>query len=92
MTKVAAIDLAPFGIRVNTVHPGQTRTPLTRGYREDPLSVPVRRQAEPEEISAMVVFLASDAASFCTGADFAVDGGTTAGLRGTASPARGGAE
>ncbi|MFC3966146.1 glucose 1-dehydrogenase [Nocardia jiangsuensis] len=80
LTKSAALELAPQGIRVNSVHPGLIRTPMTEGIPEDFLQIPLGRGAEPEEVSALVVFLASDESSYSTGAEFVVDGGLTAGV------------
>lgn len=82
MTKAAAMDLAPYNIRVNAVHPGAIRTPMIADLDDATLNAiaqrtPLRRVAEPEEVANMVVYLASDEASFCTGADFVVDGGIT---------------
>ena len=84
-TRAAALDLAPFGIRVNAVAPGAIRTdtsgsdPETLARRAAP--IPLGRVGEPEEIAAAVVFLASDAASYVTGQTLIVDGGMTAQLR-----------
>ena len=86
LTKCAAIELGPLGIRVNTVVPGPTRTAMTerKGWAEGDYDAvyggyPLQRMAQPSEIAAMCVFLAGDGASFCTGSDFVVDGGITAG-------------
>lgn len=86
LAKVAAIELAPRGIRVNVVSPGPVNTPLWGkvGMNEEQLSqtasliqskVPLRKFASPEEIAKTVVFLASDDSSNTTGAEFVVDGG-----------------
>ena len=75
-----------YAIRCNAVHPGAVDTPLTAGFFEDnPADAAVqwvsaqaiKRMAQPEEIAAMIAFLASDEASFATGADFVIDGGET---------------
>jgi 3alpha(or 20beta)-hydroxysteroid dehydrogenase len=86
MTKVAALEFGDSNIRVNSVHPGGTNTPIADDFGADgPLAEefvppqPIKRIAEPSEIAEMVLWLASDAASFCTGAEFVVDGGLTAG-------------
>jgi 3-oxoacyl-[acyl-carrier protein] reductase len=84
-TRAAAIDLAPYRIRVNAVAPGAIATgtagddPEARERRGKP--IPVGRVGEPEEVAAAVVFLASDAASYITGQCLIVDGGITAQLR-----------
>lgn len=82
-TKSAALELAAFHVRVNSVHPGSIRTPMTAGL---PGAAPVdfsestlTRPAVPEEVTNVVLFLASDESSFSTGAEFVVDGGITAG-------------
>ena len=75
-----ACELGPQGIRVNSVHPGLIRTPMTEGIPEDFLQIPLGRGAEPAEVSALVVFLASDESSYSTGAEFVVDGGLTVGV------------
>ncbi|MFZ3572204.1 SDR family oxidoreductase [Streptomyces sp. BH097] len=80
MTKAAALELAEDGIRVNTVCPGETDTPL---LRSDPTAVPPEssrfgRWARPAEVSAAVVFLASDESSYVSGSDIVVDATYTA--------------
>ena len=76
MTKVAALEHAADGIRVNAICPGPVRTPMSEEEGDASVDVtPLRRRAEPEEISAAVAFLASDDAAYVTGAELAVDGG-----------------
>ena len=86
LTKSAAIELGPFGIRVNAVVPGPTKTKLIErpGWTDDDYDqmygkYPLGRMANAEEVARMVLFLASDQSSFCTGGDYVVDGGTLAG-------------
>ncbi|AWT48883.1 SDR family NAD(P)-dependent oxidoreductase [Psychrobacter sp. YP14] len=84
MSKAAALELAQYGIRVNSVHPGVIATPMimqgdTKTAVENfAKSIPLKRVAQPEEVSAMVLFLASDDSSYSTGSEFIVDGGLTA--------------
>lgn len=81
LTQTAALELARDGIRVNSVHPGYVRTPMNDNISEENTrDFPVPRFAEPEEISAVVLFLSSDEASFVTGAEYQVDGGATTGV------------
>ncbi|MBD8042786.1 SDR family oxidoreductase [Arthrobacter sp. Sa2BUA2] len=80
LTKSVAIDLGPYNIRVNSVHPGAVRTPMTGGLELGQEHVALHRMGEPEEIADLVLFLASDESSFSTGAEFVADGGETAGL------------
>jgi 3alpha(or 20beta)-hydroxysteroid dehydrogenase len=86
MTKVAAQELAQFGIRVNSVHPGGVLTRMiveSEGARSDGeaflRSMPLGRFAEPVEISRLVAYLASDESSYSTGSEFVADGGLLAG-------------
>ncbi len=86
MTKVAALEFGADNIRVNSVHPGGTATALVTAVGSDAPAQeeyeppqPIKRIADPSEIAEMVLWLASDASSFCTGAEFVVDGGMTAG-------------
>lgn len=79
ITKSAALELAPFGIRVNSVHPGAVRTPMTQGLPDSVAHNAMDRFGQPEEISNLVVFLASDLSSYSTGTEFAADGGESAG-------------
>lgn len=81
MTKAAAAEFAQFGIRVNSVHPGVIRTPMTEQegvkelVQEMEKDIPLKRIAEPEEITNLVLFLASDESSYSTGTEFVADGG-----------------
>lgn len=75
LAKSAAIELGKFKIRVNSIHPGFIRTPMTKHFPDDMLTAPLGRPGQPEEVSPFVVFLASDESSFATGAEFVMDGG-----------------
>ena len=89
MTRVAALELAPIGIRVNSVHPGFVHTrlgnpddiPEIRELLDDysRRRVPLGRTGEPEDIANLVLFLASDEAGYITGSEFVADGGILAG-------------
>ena len=87
LTRTAALELGDHGIRVNSVVPGPMRTAMTRrpGWddadyeRHYGATVPLRRMGDVAEVAALVVWLASDQASYCTGGDYAADGGVTAG-------------
>lgn len=76
MTKVAALELGHRNIRVNSVHPGPIATSMIEDYPE-PRAQPIGRKGMPEEASALVLFLASDESSYCTGGQYLVDGGCT---------------
>lgn len=84
MTRAAAVDLAPRGIRVNGIYPGSIDTEMlssiwTPERRADWLRrVPMGRMAEPDEVAHVALFLLSDESSFMTGAEIAVDGGSAA--------------
>ncbi len=75
LTKSAALELAADNIRVNSLHPGFIRTPMTKHFPDDMVGTPLGRPGQPEEVATFVVFLASDESSFSTGSEFVVDGG-----------------
>lgn len=78
MTKAAALDLADGKIRVNSIHPGNTDTPMIQGNDYSVAEVPLKRNASAEEIANLALFLASDEALYITGAEHVIDGGFTA--------------
>lgn len=77
MTKAAALELGQYGIRINSVHPGFIKTAMTEGLVTPELeaSFPLRRAGEPDEVTNIVVWLASDESSYSTGAEYVIDGG-----------------
>lgn len=86
MTKVAALELGPVGIRVNSIHPGAIDTPMLRGaFGEGELPpamfthVPLKRAGLSEEVARLALFLSCDDSSYCTGSEFVIDGGWLAG-------------
>lgn len=98
MTKVAAMEFAPFGIRVNSIHPGHVLTELGSSERVPQEVIdsmitahvarfaPMQRPGTVEEIASVAVFLASDESSYSTGSEFVADGGFTAGYPAPGSP------
>lgn len=98
MTKAVAMEMGPYSIRVNSIHPGHVVTELGLRDGVEPGVItamveehtarhaPMQRTGTPQEIAAMAVFLASNESSYCTGAEFVVDGGFTAGYPAPGSP------
>ena len=80
LTKAAALDLGDSQVRCNSVHPGAVLTPMTDGMDMSQTHVAMRRAGHPHELAHLVVFLASDESTYCTGAEFVADGGEMAGL------------
>ncbi|CAO5188205.1 3-alpha-(or 20-beta)-hydroxysteroid dehydrogenase [Frankia sp. AiPs1] len=85
LTKVAALELAPHGIRVNAVLPGPVLTPMVIGDGDPEAekrlaATPLGRAGLPADIAELVVFLLSDSSAFIVGAEIAIDGGQTAGV------------
>jgi len=86
MTETLAIELAPYNIRVNAIAPGTIDTPMIDPLKTDPerlettlARIPLRRIGKPEEVSNLVLFLASDESSYITGSTVIIDGGWLAG-------------
>jgi len=80
LTKCLAVEWAQYNIRVNSLSPGYTLTELARSFSEELMNqwkdkIPMKRMADPSELQGAVLFLASDASSYCTGTDLIVDGG-----------------
>jgi 3alpha(or 20beta)-hydroxysteroid dehydrogenase len=79
MAKAAALELGPEGIRVNTIHPGMTRTDMIAGFPPELAhTIPLGRFGEPDEVARAALFLVSRRAAFMTGAEIVIDGGWTA--------------
>jgi glucose 1-dehydrogenase len=90
LTRTICLELAPYNITVNNIGPGAVHTPIDADVEADPekmgallKEIPLGRMAQPEEVAALALYLASDAAAYVTGATFFIDGGlmrNTAGL------------
>jgi 3alpha(or 20beta)-hydroxysteroid dehydrogenase len=84
MTKAVALEVASFGVRVNSIHPGIIETPMLDEFERWGIMpqvmqrVPVARKAEPIEVARLALYLASDDSAYSTGSEFVVDGGMTA--------------
>lgn len=84
LTRTLALEVAPLKMNVNSVAPGMVLTPFNQKaiddkkyYKEQVKNIPLKRAAKPEEIGKLVVFLASDDASYVTGSTYTMDGGLT---------------
>jgi 3alpha(or 20beta)-hydroxysteroid dehydrogenase len=75
ITKSAALELGAHKIRVNSIHPGFIRTPMTKHFPDNMLTIPLGRPGQSDEVATFVVFLASDDSAYATGAEFVMDGG-----------------
>jgi 3alpha(or 20beta)-hydroxysteroid dehydrogenase len=84
MTKSVAVEVAPFGVRVNSIHPGIIDTPMLGefdklGVREQVMArIPAGREADAIEVARLALYLASDESAYSTGSEFVIDGGMTA--------------
>jgi 3alpha(or 20beta)-hydroxysteroid dehydrogenase len=81
LTKSAALELAPHNIRVNSIHPGLIRTPMVAQMPDDLIPIPLGRPGQVEDIANLMLFLLSDEASFATGAEYVIDGGSLQNMR-----------
>jgi glucose 1-dehydrogenase len=82
LMRTIALELAPYGINVNNICPGAVDTPMDRSVKEDASAyraliseIPLRRMARPDEIAALVAFLAGESGAYVTGASYVIDGG-----------------
>jgi 3alpha(or 20beta)-hydroxysteroid dehydrogenase len=84
MTKAVALEVAPFGVRVNSIHPGIIETPMLEEFEKWGIMsavmerVPIGRKADAVEVARLALYLASDESAYSTGSEFVVDGGMTA--------------
>lgn len=84
MTKVAALEFAADKIRVNSIHPGVVETPMLKDPKNKEIveevreTIPFKRFAQPQEVTNLAIFLASDESTYSTGSEFILDGGITA--------------
>ena len=76
LTKSVALELAPQGVRVNSIHPGFVRTPMVAEMPDDVVPIPLGRPGQPVDVANLVLFLLSDEASYATGGEYVLDGGT----------------
>ncbi len=88
MSRSAALELGPDGIRVNSIHPGTIDTPMVNSGDFSDVdrdayfsAIPSGRIGQPHDVAMLAVFLASDESAYCTGSEFVVDGGSSAGTR-----------
>ncbi|WP_199043303.1 glucose 1-dehydrogenase [Glycomyces salinus] len=80
LTKSIAVELGPFGVRANSIHPGIIGTDMTTRIDPESLVVPLGRPGVPGDLAGAAVFLAGDESAYITGAELVVDGGMTAGI------------